>query len=492
MATISQNETNRLEQFFIRNSILLVIIELGAKLLGLILFVFIARYLGATMTGVYSYGLALTSLFTILPAFGFDRVVQRDVGRNSEEARRLFLEIGSLKVVLSILAFLVILGFMAILGEENSAIISLIAVFVLLLSFNTFINGFFRALGHPELELLNRIVFSLISVGLGIWSLTSGYGIHGVVFSQITAIAISNGLATFILFRKTHGMPGGLRFGSFRRHIIAAAPFALNMGILYLGNQINYVILKIMASETSVGYFSTAYRVFDTITLIPAAVMGAFLPLMSKLHAESSQLFKPVLRFTLNYLLIIATAISVGTWLVGDKMIIALFGTDYGPSGLVIKLMNSSLILSFWNFILTNLLIAVDKEKKLIPVFAFGALAHIVGNVVFIHFFQANGAAMAVISTQFVQLVLLYSHTRKHMRLQDFFHRFPATLASAAVMALATYYVLEINVWLSIGAGALVYLIMLWITGAVKRGDIAAVKRMMSEDTEIVEEGARV
>jgi O-antigen/teichoic acid export membrane protein len=65
-------------RLFLRNSILLLSAELMAKLLGVIFFVLVARSLGASQLGSYSFAVAIANLFVIAPRFGFDELVQRE------------------------------------------------------------------------------------------------------------------------------------------------------------------------------------------------------------------------------------------------------------------------------------------------------------------------------------------------------------------------------------------------------------------------------
>jgi O-antigen/teichoic acid export membrane protein len=478
----SSNQQSRLEKYFLRNSFILVVVELGTKLLGLALFIFIARKLGATLTGIYSYGLAFTTLFSIIPSFGFDRLVQRDVGRNSAMARGLFIELSLLKLVLSLISFLLIYVVLRMTGDENIDILMVIAVFVLLLNYTLFVNTFFRALGHPEIELLTRLVFSVLSAGLGITALSLNYGLLSVLYAQIIATLIAGILSVIFIFVKTEADGKISVWTNSVKHIIRSAPFALNHVILYFGNQINYVILGLMANETSVGYFSTAYRVFDTITLIPAAIMGAFLPLMSKLHNESDTRFHSVLRFTLRTLFIISLGVMIGTWVIGDSLILTLFGDEFAISGFLLKLMNTSLIFSFWNFILTNLLIAIDKEKLLIPIFAAGAAIHIVGNIILITFMGVEGAAVAILVTQAIQFLILSWYNRDQLLLADYFSRLPSILLSALIMATLALLFVNYNIWLSIGLAVAGYFLSLVIMGGIQRNDTLILKHIVEKE----------
>ena len=85
------------EQRFVRVSVFLVTIELASKLLGLVLFAVLARFVGTAELGAYAFALALANFFVLVPKFGFDRLTQKEVGRDASLLYPQFWEIGALK-----------------------------------------------------------------------------------------------------------------------------------------------------------------------------------------------------------------------------------------------------------------------------------------------------------------------------------------------------------------------------------------------------------
>ncbi len=66
---------------FVRSSVLLVAVEIIAKTLGVVFFALIARFLGAGEVGLYAFALAVANFIVIPARFGFENLVQREVGR---------------------------------------------------------------------------------------------------------------------------------------------------------------------------------------------------------------------------------------------------------------------------------------------------------------------------------------------------------------------------------------------------------------------------
>lgn len=466
---------------FIRNSVILLIIELSTKFLGLILFIIIARFLGANDLGVYSFGLAISNLFSIAPTFGFDKRVQKEIGRDASLIYSHYKEISILKILFALLSLAALWLTLMLMGEQDILPVILIACFLFTMSFNNFINGLFRGFGRPELEMMVRMTFSLLNLGLGAAALLSGLGLYGLLSSQIVSAGISFLVAITVLNRISVKVTIDLSLKNLWNHIVKSSPYAGNVLILYMSNQINYVILNSMADKVAVGYFSTAGRIFETITLIPAAIMGAFLPLMSRFYSEKHHKFDQTLYFTMKYLFVISLGLLAGTWLVGDELVVSLFGSEFLPSGLALKLLNSSLIFSFWNFVFTNILIATDQEKKLVPLFSAGASIHILGNILLINYFSYNGAAASVIVTQGIQLLIVAYFAKDHFSLRQLISLTPGPLISVIPMIGAVWFLKSINLWLAIGCGCLLYLISLILLKTISRSELMDMRGYKTE-----------
>ncbi len=471
---------------FVRNSIFLISIEVFAKFLGLILFLLMARVLGAEDIGLYESSLALAGIFVLAVDFGFDRLVQRDVGRDMTLLYSRYREINVIKLLFSIVSLLVIWVIVLLQGEPQSPLVMMIALFALIMSFSTFNNALFRGIGRPEYEVAVRLVFSLLNLGLGVLALYSGWGLLGVVSMQLISIGISIAAAFLIIEGVSHKIGYSYRWNALPRHVRHAAPFAALLVVLFFGNQVNIVMLAAMAERVDVGYFAAPRRLFDSLTLIPVAAVGSFLPVMSRLYCTSLGRFTRTLRFTLKYMFVISAPLVVGTILVARPLTLFLFKEQFEPSASALQLLMLALVFSFWNTTATALLIARNRESILIWLFAAGAAVHIVGNLVLIPLFSFNGAALAVAVTQAVQFLIFYFATfRRYTSSRKFAWMIAGPALCTALMAVAVYFVLPLGMWPAILVGVIIYPAALLITRSVDAGDLRSLKRILRVRAEI-------
>ena len=186
---------------FVRNSVLLVAVEIITKTLGVVFFALIARFLGAGEVGLYAFALAVANFIVIPARFGFENLVQREVGREPANTRQYLWGVGVVKGLIS----LGILGLfciaLAVTGRKDLTILLLAAGFTLMFSFMEFLNAFFRANQRPEFELAVRLLFSLSNLLVGLLVLYAGWRLPGVLLVQLVNVAVAGIIGTLILAR---------------------------------------------------------------------------------------------------------------------------------------------------------------------------------------------------------------------------------------------------------------------------------------------------
>lgn len=186
-----------------RNSLLLIGVEVLAKGLGLLVFVAMARRVGAGDLGVYAFAVSLSNLAALLPSFGFERYVQRELPRAPETFNRLWAAIVAVKVPLSAVAFGVVLVALCL-----SQSLALKAWVVLLVLTSTLLHGLiffhaacFRAYQRAEYEAQVRLTFAGLYAVLGLLALWAGWGVPGVAAILVMASTIVTLQSTWLLHR---------------------------------------------------------------------------------------------------------------------------------------------------------------------------------------------------------------------------------------------------------------------------------------------------
>lgn len=87
------------KQTILKNTFWLAVASGVSKFLKLILFIYVARILGATEYGKFTFALAFVTLFVVFSDFGLSSIVTRELSREKEKEKE-FSAILSLKFIL--------------------------------------------------------------------------------------------------------------------------------------------------------------------------------------------------------------------------------------------------------------------------------------------------------------------------------------------------------------------------------------------------------
>jgi O-antigen/teichoic acid export membrane protein len=455
---MAETDQNMSSQRFVRNSLLLIAIEMVAKALGVLFFIVIARFLGAGDLGIFAFATALANFIVIPCKFGFEDLIQREVARNPEGTYSYFWALGAIKGLISLISLGIFCLSVLLWARTDSIVLILAVIFTLVYSFMEFTDSFFRANQRAELELMVRLFFSVANILLGVAILYAGYRLRGVLSTQVVSAGAAVLLGLFILSRVAVRKKYSWEWGTIWRHLATAIPFAGILVALYFSNQIGVVILTFLSGKVAVGYFAATLRIFDALTLIPAAVMGAFLPAMSLYYVQSLGAFVRTLRFTFKYLFILSAPLVVITTLLAHPIIIFLYREPFAPAIPAMQILGAVLIFSFWNFAGQTVLMARNRERLvLISIWTVAAI-NVSANFLLIPSYSYLGACWAIFVTQGVYCIILYTYLLpRYLGWRQFLRLIAKPVLAAAIMAIAVYLLRQVHLFVALFTGLAVY-----------------------------------
>jgi O-antigen/teichoic acid export membrane protein len=321
--------------------------------------------------------------------------------------------------------------------------------------------------------LVVRSFFSVSNLLLGLMVLYAGWRLAGVVSSQLLSVGLAVFLGVWILRRIAPPVRSHWDRQNLKKYLAAAAPFAGILVALFFSNQIGVIILTPLAGSEEVGYFAAAARLFDALTLIPAAVMGAFLPLMSQLYVQTLGGFVRTLNFTLRYLFILTAPLVVVTIILAPKIIAFLYRQAFAPSVPALQILSGALIFSFWNCASESVLVARNRERPLLKLAWITAGIHVAANLLLIPRFSYLGACWAILATQGLYSIILFrTLLRRYLSLAGVCRLLALPALSAVLMSAALIPIRDYSLIMSIPAGLLVYLGALLALGVLSRGEL--------------------
>jgi O-antigen/teichoic acid export membrane protein len=390
------------------NTVLLTATEFFTRLISLALIILVARLLGPVMLGIYAFALGLLRVCDIFLNFGMDRYLQREVGRQPEWAGPLFSQVFVLKslVYLLILVGIFTLSFIIIDEPLKRGVLLVLTGALFFRTHTASATAFFRARQKAQYEAAMVITMRLLYGGAGLAAILTGQGLLTLVLLELGA-QIAAFLAAFWLFWHQIASPWcPVAWADLKKLVVATKDFFFIRLVLTLSSSLNILLLSFLAGDLATGFYAAALRLTSVFDFLPEAFSGAFLPVISRQARQNWQGFVLVFQHYFKYLIILGIGLTACLSSLAPEIIPFVFGSAFQQTVPVLTLLALALTFEFINLSLTNALIALNAEGKILKNFTAALFFNLLANLLLIPVFREQGAAWAFVLAESLVLVL--------------------------------------------------------------------------------------
>lgn len=299
---------------------------------GMLVGVWVARYLGPAQFGLLSYALAFVALFANVAKLGMDRVMVRELIRLPEREGEILGTIFVLKLAVSVLALVAVIASAWVTREGDVEFVFLVAV----IAAGMLVNALDAFDVYYQAHLLSRhlvvargvsfICFSLLRIAL----IMGGYPV--IYFAAASTLDIALGGAIMLwTYRRVHPVKLLWRFDGqiLQRLLKDGWPLIATSVLIIMHTRIDQVMLGEMMGNTEVGIYSAAVRLSDVWLFVPMLIVQTLNPYLIRLREHSPALYHARLIQLYSIMFWLGVLVGVMTWLFGEFFTILLFGEDF-------------------------------------------------------------------------------------------------------------------------------------------------------------------
>ena len=392
--------------------------------------ILLARYLGATAFGVYSYALSWAVILAALGVFGLDRLVVREVAIHTVSASwhecRLLLRwatgfAAGLAAAIAVGAVLLRSILEAPAGISEWACIAA-APIIPLLAVSTVQQAALRGLlriGQSQLPLnfvrpIAALLLSVVLASAAGHRPTATEALAATTVAAILAVGVGSWLITVALPKS--GQPAVVPPRS-RAWLRSCTTLFLVSSLASL-SATEILILGVYERPEVVGAYSAALQCAASVSLGFNVLTALLSPRFAALYATSrhEQLRKLLLR---GQVLAIAVGVPVAVVLAshGDSLLRYLYGPGFARAHTALTLLVAGQVANILAGPTAALLTMTGHERDAIPGLAAAAVANIVGALWLVPRWGINGAAIAAIAAVVTWNIVLGWLVRKRLGL---------------------------------------------------------------------------
>lgn len=481
-----------------KNTSYLTLALILQKIISFTYFTLLAGYVGPASLGKYYLAISFTTIFAIFIDLGFTNVLTREVAKDQNKAESWLGNVISLKIPLSVLALAAVFILINILGYDSLTknLVYVSAISMVLDSFTTTFFGVVRGFHNLKYESISSVIFQIIVLIVGYASLLLGGGLIPAM-AALALASVFNFSYSLIIIRKRLKLTIRALYEKplIKEIIMISWPFAAYAILQRLYTYFDSVLLSVLAGDVQVGLYQVAFKIIFALQFLPSAFTASLYPAMSAYwHGNRNQLLVSFER-AMNYLIIISLPIIVGAIVLANKIIL-LFKAGYGGAILPLQISIISLLFIFLNFPIGSLLNACDAQRKNTRNMAMVTIISITMNLLLIPYWQATGASLTVLATNFLLFILGILSVKKIIpyRLRKNSQTFLKVMAASIIMGLVILAgKAYLNIFVITILGGSIYFGCLFMFGGFSRADIESIiqsfkrKREISQDTNNIE-----
>ena len=365
---------------------------------GLLVGIWLARYLGPDQFGLLSYALAFVALFSAFASLGLDDIIVRDVVRDPACKDRILGSAFLLRLIAGGITFLAAVSSIFILRPDDDLSLLLVAVVAagsIFQAFNVIEFWFHSQVQARYVVYARNVSFLLCSLVKIILILT---GAPLVAFAWVALLEVVTGAAGLIVAYTARGSRLNEWSGSLKQARLLLKdgwPLMLSGMVIMVYLRIDQVMLGEMAGNKEVGVYSVAVRLAEVWYFIPSLIYWSLFPSIVEAKGVSDALFYERLQKFYNLMALSAYVIVIPVTLAAHWLVPILFGEEYAGAGLILAVLIWSNLFTSLEMARSGFLTAMNWTRIYLVTVSLGCALNIALNFWLIPRYGGVGAAIS-------------------------------------------------------------------------------------------------
>jgi len=472
-------------QTIFKNMSWLLVSQIIASVCGFIWTILMARYLGEDKYGIFGFATSFTGILVILVDLGISTHIVRHIATDYDSAPRYLGNAIPLKVIFSVLCTVITLIALIIMNVDELVIkvTLLFTLEMIIKSYVNLFNGTFQAFEKGKYQGIGNTILHLILLIFILIAIFTDLGLYGIAISYILANTIVF-VYEYIMLNKHVAKPKYELDKEFCKNItLFSIPFAVT-GLLYtIYYSIDIVMLTNMVGTYATGIYNATYKLISVLTLFFSVYTAVIFPVMSRFYKNNESLFLISFEKSIKYLMLIIIPLAVATVFYSKDVMQLIYGHSYDGGSTVLSILIWTVCLLFISGACNTLLNASYKEVSVTKIYAIAAVFNVILNFIMIPHFSYDGAAITTVLSDIlivcIQAYIIYKlgHRPNKRLYQDIVR----IIIASGVLGIALY-LLNMNMWLAIPVGIIIYLATIYILRFFDNDDKYVIKEILGKN----------
>lgn len=365
---------------------------------GLFVGIWMARYLGPELFGLYSFAGAFVALFSAFSTLGLDGIVIRDIVKTPSIKDETLGTAFVLKLSGGVATFLIVLVGIARLRPGDSLAFWLVGIISAGMIFQAFdaIDFWFQSQVQSKYSVYAKNTSFLIVSIVKIFLILSKASLIAFAWAGFAEVVIGSAAITMAYRMRGHRVTNW-RFRLERAKTLFKDSWPLMMSgiaiMIYM--RIDQIMLDLMAGDHEVGIYSAAVRLVEAWYFLPMVIVSSVFPSIVEAKSMNEELFYHRLQKLYNFMALMVYFIALPITFLSGWIIQTLFGLPYSGAGPMLAVLIWSLMFTNLGVARSTFLTTMNWTKVHMVTVSLGCCINVLLNLLLIPRYGGMGAAVA-------------------------------------------------------------------------------------------------
>lgn len=367
---------------------------------GLLVGVWVARYLGPEQFGLLNFAIAFTGLFGAIATLGLQGVVVRDIVQNPQGTQYTLGTAAIMQLAGGVVSFLLVVAAIGYFRPNDPLARSVVAILgaIMLFKASEIAVYWFESQVQSKYTVWVQNGVFLVFAAIKIILILQGASLVAFALAMLAEQILVALVLLLVMWRY------GLSLSSLQASAARAKtlfkdswPLVLSGIAVSLYMKIDQIMLGQMIGNEAVGIYSAAVRISEVWYFIPMVVVASVFPAILEAKKRSEDEYHNKLLNLYKLMVAIGLAVAVPMTFLAEPIVVLLFGPAYVAAGAVLAIHVWASVFVFLGVASGKWFLAENLQALSLQRTAIGAAANIALNLLLIPKFGEVGAAVATV-----------------------------------------------------------------------------------------------
>lgn len=472
-------------QTIFKNMSWLLISQIIASICGFIWTILMARYLGVSDYGIFGFATSLTGILAITTELGLNTHIVRHIATDYDSAPKYLGNAIPLRCIFAIGTIILTLIILIIM-KANELVITVTLLFTIEMIFKSYINllnGSFQAFEEGKYQGIGNTILNVLLLIFILIAIFTDIGLIGIAICYILANLIALAYEYYVLNKHITKPKFELDTAFCKKITLLSIPFAITSLLYTVYYSIDIVMLTNIVGSYATGIYNATYKLISVLTLFYSVYTAVIFPVMSRFFKDDESMLLISFEKSIKYIMLVVIPLAVATMFYSLDIIQLIYGHEYDAASSVLSILIWTVCLLFISGACNTLLNASHKEVTVTKIYAIAAIFNIGLNFYMIPFLSYNGAAITtVLSDVLIVVIQVYViYKLGHRPNRKLYSDLIKIIIGSIILGIALYF-LNINMWLAIPVGIIIYLAAVWVLRVFDSDDLYIIKEILGRN----------